>query len=150
MKAAALQHVRSNNRAGEHSIIKTIGAVIAGLVTWIFVATVINLPLRAGWPHYHDAETALNFTLGMKLARLVLGALSSLCGGFVAGWITRGRTVAATALGIVLLTVFVPNHYLLWAKFPVWYHLAFLVPLAPLVALGASLPTRIKNQTASA
>ncbi len=142
MKTAALQQVRSNNRPREHSIVKTIVAVIAGLVTWIIVATVINLPLRAGWPHYHDAETAFNFTLGMKLARLVLGALSSLCGGFVAGWITRGSTMAATALGIVLLALFVPNHYLLWDKFPVWYHLTFLISLFPLTLLGAALSNR--------
>jgi len=121
------------------SPIKTVAAVIVGLVTWIVVATIVNFPLRAWWPHYHEAETAFNFTLGMKLVRLALGALASVCSGFVAAWITNGRRTAAIALGILLLALFIPNHYLLWEKFPVWYHLTFLVSLFPLTLLGAML-----------
>ena len=118
---------------------KTVAAVIVGLVTWILVATLVNFPLRAWWPHYHEAETAFNFTLGMKLFRLALGALASVCSGFVAAWIANGRRTAAIALGILLLVLFIPNHYLLWEKFPVWYHLTFLVSLFPLTLLGAML-----------
>ena len=36
----------------------------------------------------------------------------------------------------IILAMFLPVHVSLWNKFPAWYHLAFLVPLAPLVALG--------------
>ena len=118
---------------------KTVAAVIVGLVTWIVVATIVNFPLRAWWPHYHEAETAFNFTLAMKLVRLALGALASVCSGFVAAWIANGRRTAAIALGILLLALFIPNHYLLWEKFPVWYHLTFLVSLFPLTLLGAML-----------
>jgi hypothetical protein len=125
--------------SGSHSAFKTIGAVLVALVTWIFVATVLNLPLRTSWPHYHEAETAFNFTFTMKLARLVLGALSSLAAGFVAAWIEKGRMRAAMLTGVILLGLFIPNHYLLWSKFPVWYHLTFLVSLVPLTLLGAAL-----------
>ena len=118
---------------------KMVAAVIVGLVTWILVATIVNFPLRAWWPHYHEAETAFNFTLGMKLVRLALGALASVCSGFVAAWIANGRRTAAIVLGILLLVLFIPNHYLLWEKFPVWYHLTFLVSLFPLTLLGAML-----------
>ena len=99
----------------------------------------LNLALRASWPHYHEAETSFNFTFAMKLARLVLGATSSLGAGFVAAWIGKGRMRAATLTGIVLLGLFIPNHYLLLGKFPVWYHLTFLVSLLPLTLLGAAL-----------
>ena len=75
----------------------------------------------------------------MKLARLALAAAASLCSGFVAAWIGNGRRTAAIALGILLLLLFIPNHYLLWDKFPVWYHLTFLVSLFPLTVLGAIL-----------
>ena len=54
-------------------------------------------------------------------------------------WIANGRRTAAIALGILLLVLFIPNHYLLWEKFPVWYHLTFLVSLFPLTLLGATL-----------
>jgi len=131
---SSLTHAPANT-----SPMKTVAAVIVGLVIWIVVATIVNFPLRAWWPHYHEAETAFNFTLGMKLARLALGALASVCSGFVAAWIANGRRTAAIALGILLLALFIPNHYLLWEKFPVWYHLTFLVSLFPLTLLGAML-----------
>jgi hypothetical protein len=131
---SSLTHAPANT-----STMKTVAAVIVGLVTWIVVATIVNFPLRAWWPHYHEAETAFNFTLGMELVRLALGALSSVCSGFVAARIANGRRTAATALGILLLVLFIPNHYLLWEKFPVWYHLTFLVSLFPLILLGATL-----------
>jgi hypothetical protein len=137
MKPVSSLPLRSDRSSNTPSIFKTVGAVFAALVTWIFVATVLNLPLRACWPHYHEAETAFNFTFTMKLTRLALGAVSSLAAGFVAAWIGKGMR-AATLTGVVLLCLFIPNHYLLWNKFPVWYHLAFLVSLVPFTLLGAA------------
>jgi hypothetical protein len=135
---ANAQHTPSSSDAA----FKTVGAVIAALVTWFVVATVLNLALRASWPHYHEAEAAFNFTFAMKLARLVLGAISSLGAGFVAVWVANGRMRAATLTGIVLLGLFIPGHYRIWDKFPVWYHLTFLVSLLPLTLLGAALNRR--------
>ena len=139
METISLPNTQPNTTSGNHAILKTVGAVIAALVTWFLVATVLNLALRAWWPHYHEAETAFNFTFAMKLARLVLGAISSLGAGFVAAWIGNGRMRAATLTGIVLLGLFIPGHYRIWDKFPVWYHLTFLVSLLPLTLLGATL-----------
>jgi hypothetical protein len=134
-----LQNAQPDARSSSHAIFKTVGAVIAALFTWFFIATLVNLALRAWWPHYHEAEIAFNFTFAMKLARLVLGAISTLGAGFVAAWIDKGRTRAATLTGIVLLGLFIPGHYRIWDKFPVWYHLTFLVSLLPLTLLGAVL-----------
>ena len=145
MKTVSSVYPQSDSFFNAHSAFKTVGAVLAALATWIFVATVLNLPLRASWPHYHEAETAFNFTFTMKLARLVLGAVSSLAAGFVAARIEKGRMRAATLTGVVLLGLFIPNHYLLWSKFPVWYHLTFLVSLVPLTLLGAALHHRSKT-----
>jgi hypothetical protein len=139
MKTAFSTQPQSDGSPRAHSIFKTTGAVAAALVTWILVATVLNLPLRNSWPHYHEAETAFNFTFTMKLARLVLGALSSLAAGFVAAWISKSRMGAAMLTGVILLGLFIPDHYLLWNKLPVWYHLTFLVSLVPLTLLGAAL-----------
>src|SRR5215467_8774199 len=142
MKTISLATVQTKTLSSSHAIFKTVGAVIAALVTWFFIATVVNLALRAWWPHYHEAEAAFNFTFAMKLARLFLGAISSLGAGFVATWIGKCRMRAAIVTGIVLLGLFIPGHYLLWSKFPVWYHLTFLVSLLPLTLLGAALNHR--------
>jgi O-antigen ligase len=142
METIPLPHDQLDTPSSTHAILKIAGAVFTALVTWFFVATVINLALRAWWPHYHEAETAFNFTFAMKLTRLALGAISSLSAGLVAAWLGKGRMRAATFTGIVLLGLFVPGHYRIWDKFPVWYHLTFLVSLLPLTLLGAVLNHR--------
>ena len=147
METVPLPNAQPDTTSSSHEIFKTVGAVIAAIVTWFFVATVLNLALRAWWPHYHEAETAFNFTVAMKLARLVLGAISSVAAGFVAAWIGRVRMRAAVLTGIVLLGLFIPGHYRIWDKFPVWYHLTFLVSLLPLTLLGAALNRRAHRQT---
>ena len=114
-------------------------AVVCGLVTWAVVVTSLNFGLRAAIPDYHAAEATLQFTLAMKVGRLVEAALSSLVAGMVVGWIAPLNKWAPWAAGLIILAVFLPVHIGLWSRFPVWYHLAFLVPLAPLVALGARL-----------
>ena len=142
METISLPNTQHKTISGSHAIFKTVVAVIAALVTWFFVATVLNLALRTWWPHYHEAETAFNFTIAMKLARLVLGAISTLSAGFVAAWIGKSRMGSATLTGIALLCLFIPGHYRIWDKFPVWYHLTFLVSLLPLTLLGAALNHR--------
>ena len=142
MNTISLRNARPDTLSNSRGTFRTIGAVVTGLITWIVIATVLNLVMRAAWPHYHEAETVFNFTLAMKFARLVLGAISSLGAGFVAAWIDKGRMRAATLTGIVLLGLFIPDHYLIWDKFPIWYHLTFLVSLLPLILLGAALKAR--------
>ena len=118
---------------------KSILAFILGLVVWAVVASLVNRGLRIGVSGYAAAEHSLDFTLGMKIARLLMAALASVAAGASAGKITVWGTRVAWVIGAALLMVFVPVHVQLWPKFPVWYHLTFLVTLAPLVVLGASL-----------
>jgi len=47
METISLQNAESDVPSTGHPILKTIGAVIAALFTWFFVATVLNLALRA-------------------------------------------------------------------------------------------------------
>src|SRR5262245_13976269 len=49
---------------------------------------------------------------------------------------------AVMGLGILLTVLFIPIHYNLWDKFPLWYHAAFLISLLPLTMLGAFLFVR--------
>jgi hypothetical protein len=120
-------------------MIRGVAGIVAGLITWFFVATAGNRLLRVSWPNYAVAEKPLKFTLGMMAARLVLGALASVCAGFVVAWVTKSTGMAAKVLGIMLVAMFIPVHYGLWDKFPVWYHLTFLVSLLPLTLVGATL-----------
>jgi hypothetical protein len=127
---------------------RTAGSIVAGLVAWGFIVTLINFGLRAAIPDYHAAEATLQFTLTMKIGRQLMAAVASLGAGAVVGLIAPGRKWAPWIVGLVLLAVFVPEHVRLFDKFPLWYHLLFLVPLAPLIAFGASLTPQVRDQHA--
>jgi hypothetical protein len=117
---------------------RTLLAVVTGFVAWFIVVSLLNRGLRLVIPGYAAAEPALQFTLAMMAGRLSIAALSSLLAGAVAGAIApAGRT--AWILGVLLLIFFVPVHIALWHRFPLWYHLTFLLTLAPLVAAGGRL-----------
>lgn len=120
---------------------RSIVACLAGLLTWIVVVTVINRVLRLSLPNYTAAEQTLQFTLGMKWARLLMAIVTSVVAGAVTGWISRSSRWAPLIVGSVVLAMFVPLHIAIWSKFPVWYHLTFLLTIIPAVLVGALLPS---------
>jgi hypothetical protein len=118
---------------------RSILAVVVGLVTWFIVGTLLNLIVRHTIDGYAVAEHTLEFTLSMKLARLVLAALASLAAGVACRRVAPGDPRPAWVTGVLLLALFLPVHVGLWHRFPLWYHLTFLLTLIPLVLLGARL-----------
>ena len=118
-------------------MIKSIAGIAAGLVTWAIVATLGNLLVRAALPGYAGVETAMNFTIVMLIARLLVGVIASIAAGSVTAWIAGGMRRDVLILSALLLALFAPVHYSLWARFPIWYHAAFLISLAVAPALGA-------------
>lgn len=120
-------------------MLRSIVAIIVAIVTWFVVATVVNWILRAALPGYSLAEVSLNFTLTMMICRLVLGLLSSLVAGFVCAAIARRSMLVPKIAAALMVLLFLPVHYMLWNKFPIWYHLFFLITLAPTMLIGAAL-----------
>ena len=123
-------------------MMRAIAAVAGGFVTWVLVATICNLGLRAALPGYAAAEPDMAFTLPMLVGRLLVALVASLAAGLVAGVVGRAGGRAGGVLAILLLMVFLPVHYRLWARFPAWYHLFFLATLVPAVLGGVALATR--------
>jgi hypothetical protein len=118
---------------------RSIAAFFAGLIAWVLVVSLLNRVLRLTIEGYAAAEPKMAFTLGMMLARLGIGAATSVIAGAVTGWISRSSARASWVLGLVILALFIPSHIMLWHSFPVWYHLTFLVTLVPLVMIGSRL-----------
>jgi hypothetical protein len=114
-------------------------SLTAGLVTWVLAASVLNRLLRAGFDGYALAEPSLAFTFAMQCARLLVGGLSSLATGWVVGRVQPARPQLAWIAGGIIFVMFVPVHYGLWDRFPVWYHLTFLLSIVPLVVTGRGL-----------
>ena len=118
---------------------RAILGIIAGLVTWLIVATLLNFGLRLSIPGYVQAEPVMAFTLTMKIGRLLLSAISCLAAGAVVRWIAPAASWAPWVAGAIVLAMFLPVHIKVWHVFPVWYHLTFLLTLIPLFMLGARL-----------
>jgi hypothetical protein len=119
---------------------RSILACLAGLLTWVVVVTMINRVLRLSLPDYTAAEHTLQFTLAMKWARLLMAIVTSVAAGATTGWISRSGGWAPLIVGSVVLAMFLPVHIAVWSKFPVWYHLTFLLTIIPAVLAGALLP----------
>jgi len=124
-------------------MLRVILGIVAGFVAWFVLASIGNVVFRMSWPGYAQVEPSMTFALAMLVGRLLLSALSSLCGGFVSAWLAPANVNAAKILGVVLTVIFIPIHYGLWDKFPIWYHLLFLASLFPITLLGAFLFLRI-------
>src|SRR5687768_4609123 len=108
-------------------MLRNILGVIAGFVVWFAIVYTGGYVLRASWPAYLAADPAMVFTLPMMFARLALGIVATLAAARLAVVIANHRDHAALALGIVLVLFFIPVHIGLWDKFPLWYHLFFLL-----------------------
>ena len=122
---------------------RAIAGVVAGVLVWILIATIGNLAVRAAWPGYAEVEAAMKFTPEMMMSRLLVGALSSLGAGWLTARITSQNRGAISALVGILIVVFIPVHYALWEKFPLWYHVVFFASLAVMTVLGARLNGRM-------
>jgi hypothetical protein len=119
-------------------MLRNILGVVAGLVSWLIVAALGGLIIRASWPEYVAVADTMSFTLPMMIARLSIGVVATLSAGFVTALVARAG-IAPLIAGVLLLIAFVPQHAMLWDRFPLWYHLTFLLSLVPLAYAGGRL-----------
>jgi hypothetical protein len=119
--------------------LRAVLAITVGFVVWFVVATVGNFAIRLLFPGYAEVEKAMNFSLAMLLARLVLGAGASIAAGVACAAVRSSTRLPRYVFALLLFALFVPVHVSLWDKFPIWYHIIFLGSLAPLVVLGTKL-----------
>lgn len=110
-------------------------AIVAGLIAWLVIALLAGFVIRVTWPEYVSVAATLAFTLPMKIARLAIGAIATMGAGFVTARLSQSVVVGLIP-GFVLLLFFIPEHVVLWHKFPLWYHLWFLLTLLPFTYIG--------------
>jgi hypothetical protein len=123
----------------ETKMLRKILAVVAGLVVWLTVVMVAGILLRLSWLAYARVADAMTFTLPMLMARLSIAALATLATGVVTAIIVPRSMIVRLMPGLILLLAFIPQHIMLWDRFPIWYHLTFLVSLVPLTFVGGMI-----------
>lgn len=110
-------------------MVRTVLSVIAGLAAWIVVVMAVDIAMRHFWPEYAAVFKALTFTLPMMLARLIESTAALIIAAIVIVRIAPASRYASWAFAIVMLAIFAPTHYIVWQKFPIWYHAFFLSSL---------------------
>jgi hypothetical protein len=123
-------------------MLRKVLGVVVGFVTFVLIGTVVFSVLRLCWHDDALAEKEWTFTLAMLLSRLALSVFCSVGAGWVAALLTKGDSRTSWWLGALMLLMFIPIHYSLWDKFPVWYHLTFLLTLAPIIGFSGNLARR--------
>jgi hypothetical protein len=114
--------------------------VLAGLAGGIALALIGFFFLRTGWGAYAAAEPTKAYTFAMLLSRLTLGVACSVVSGFLAVVAAKANWRAGWWLGALLLLVSTPIHlFSVWEDYPVWYHIAYLLPLMPITGFGGHL-----------
>ena len=121
---------------------RTVFAVIGGLVAWTLIVSLINRGIRFALPGYTEAEPDMAFTLPVMVARLAMAAVTSVATGAIIRAIAPASKPAPWIVGLLIAALFLPVHIQIWARLPVWYHLFFLITLAPLMVFGAWLHAR--------
>jgi hypothetical protein len=125
-------------------MLRSILGAVAGFVAWWIIVSLIDRGvLHLLWPAYAAADTpAMLFDLPMKIARLAESSIASVLAALVARRIAPASRYAVPAYGTLLLILFLPVHYMIWTKFPVWYHVYFLSSLVVLPLLTQWLSGR--------
>jgi len=123
----------------EDDMVRTVLGVVAGFVAWWIAVSAIDIAMRHFWPDYAANFAAMTFTLPMMLARLTESTVALVAAAIVTMRVAPQSRHALLALGIVMLLFFIPTHYWLWNKFPVWYHAYFLTSLVVIPAIVGSV-----------
>ncbi len=124
-------------------MLRTVLGVIAGVVAWLVLVVAADFALRHAWPAYAAVEKAMAFDVPMMIARLSESSITLIIAAAITARLAPASRVAPWALGLVLLALFIPVHIGVWSKFPIWYHLTFLISLVVIsVVVGNLVRTR--------
>lgn len=116
-------------------------SVVAGYIAWTVVFLGGSAGLRAAFASAHTPDGGTT-SAGLLLAYLLLSFVASVAAGAATARLSTshsGRNVLILA-GLLLATG-IPVQISVWETLPVWYHLAFLIALAPLTWAGGRLVT---------
>ena len=123
-------------------MVRTVLGVIAGVVAWLVVVTVIDRTMRYFWPDYAAVFAAMTFTLPMMIARLAESTVALLIASLVTVRVVPASRVAPWAFAILMFVPFAYFHSTIWDKFPIWYHAFFLGSLIVAPVLVGNLRSR--------
>jgi hypothetical protein len=120
-------------------MVRNIVSVVVGFVVWTVLWLGSNQVVRLAMPDVFGDDGSIG-SAGVLVGFVVLSFVFSVVAGYTTASLSSGNSMKpALALAViqVVIGVFVQSMY--WNILPLWYHLAFLVLLAPGILLGARM-----------
>ena len=128
---------------------RTIGAVVAGVVLWGLLWNALNFGLMGlGLVMAGEPITSVALLLGL----IAYSAALSVLAGWVAAAIKGdpGMMTAVKALAGTNLLIGIVTEVMYWELMPVWYHMVFLLLVAPMTLQGGRLKEAGASEPAGA
>lgn len=120
-------------------MIRNILAVIVGFAIWTALWFAANAVLRTALPEAFDADGGINESSLLVLI-LFVSVLCSLLSGFTTASIsTRNEMKPLWVLAVIQVAIGTVVEVAYWSVIPVWYHITFILLLAPAIIAGGKL-----------
>ncbi|MFN8342955.1 MAG: hypothetical protein U0V64_14935 [Cyclobacteriaceae bacterium] len=118
-----------------------IRGIVAGLIAYAISGKLGLYLLQLCWSAYETHSADRSYTLSMLLARLFVGTLAAIAAGVAATKFARDKGRTALLVGLLAFSGGAYVHFLTdtWTAYPIWYHLAYVLPIIPVTGLGGYL-----------
>lgn len=125
--------------------IKVFLGILAGLAAYAIIGSLGLYLLKISWAAYAIASENKSYTLPMLLSRILVGILASIAAGISAAKISNDKGKSAWFAGVIVFCWAAYIHiFKVWTDYPIWYHLAYLLPIIPIIGLSHYLFTNGK------
>jgi len=126
-------------------LVRSIGAVVAGVIAWPLTALTIILPMLLVWPgfSFSQARQAPDpfdlFTTDLQAAFLIVYLFAATASGWITVYISKQRNHARYVAALLAIYLSANHLYLEWDAFPPWYNWLVVLPVIPMVLYGGKL-----------
>jgi cytochrome bd-type quinol oxidase subunit 2 len=127
---------------------KKIYGVLTGLVVYTIIGLLGLYLLRISWAGYAIASKDKSYTVEMLLCRLLVALVAAVIAGISTVKITNDKGKTAWLVGAILFCVAAYIHLctMTWKDYPVWYHVAYLLPIIPVTGLSHYFTRKTTNR----
>lgn len=108
-------------------------AIIVGVITYAIIGLLGLYLLKVCWTEYNIASATKSYSITMLAARLSVAMLASIAAGFMLSKIAYYNKSTQIASVIIFLGASYIHIFRVWPDYPVWYHLAYLLPIIPTI-----------------
>ena len=119
--------------------IKLFTGILAGVAAYAIIGLSGLYLLKVFWADYAIAAKDKSYTHEMLLSRLVVATIAAIAAGISSTKISDNRKSVWFSAAIIFTYAAYTHFVKVWPDYPVWYHLAYLLPIIPVIVLSRYL-----------